>query len=215
MKILKLTLYFLFFQTFISAQDSLANFEFGPTLLTVNSFNTEYQFAQQRPSFEILNGLFFRYNKKQISYRGILSYVENRIDFKPGAGTADGISGSVNNKNLMFGAGVQRNLKKNKDWLYVFADVAYRNTFSTGINSGGIAGITYNYSSNSNALDSYFGLGFKIKIIKQLFISPELTYNLCVRKTITKNSYPLNTNKNETYDFNLNSLLKIHLSVKF
>lgn len=211
-----ITFFILFLSVFTcKAQDSLFNLELGSTLLTVNSFNTTYQFPQQRPSFEILNGLFFRVNKKQISYRGILSYVENRIDFEPGAGTADGMSGSVNNKNLMFGGGIQKNLKKNKDWLYVFSDVCYRNTFSTGINSGGIAGITYNYSSNSNGLDAYFGLGFKIKIIKQLFISPELNYNLYFGQTITKYSYPLNPQKNVTNNFNLNSLAKVHLSVQF
>jgi hypothetical protein len=215
MKIFKLLLFFISLNCILLAQDSMPNFELGPTLLTANSFNTQYSYAQTRPSIEVLNGLFFRYNKNRLSYRGLLSYVENRIEFKPPAGTADGISGSVSNKNLMLGAGVQHNLKKTKDWLYVFADVCYRNTFSTGINSGGIAGITYKYSNNSNALDSYFGLGFKIKIIKQLFISPELTYNLCFGKTITKNSYPLNTHKNVTYDFNLNSLIKVHLSVKF
>lgn len=215
MKILKIPLLFLFFQSISSAQDSLSNFELGPTLLTVNSFNTQYSFPQNRPSFEALNGLFFRYNKNRLGYRGLLSYVENKIDYQAPAGTADGMSGSVSNKNLMFGGGIQKNLKKNKDWLYVFMDVCYRNTFSTGIKSGGIAGITYKYSSNSNGLDAYFGLGFKIKIIKQVFISPELNYNLNFSQTITKNSFPLNPNKIMTYDFSLNSLAKLHLSVKF
>lgn len=197
----------------IKAQDSLRRSELGSTILTVNSFNTNYTYAQNRPSFEILNGLFYRYNKNRNSYRALISYGENKIDFKSPPEFTEGKSGNVSNKNFMLGAGIQHNLKKNKDWLYGFIDLCYRNTFSTGTDIGG--GYSYAYSSSANGLDAYLGLGFKFKIAKQLCLSPELTYNIYFGRTDTKFNFGNARSTSVTYDLNIKSILKIHFTAKF
>lgn len=197
----------------MAAQDSLRRSELGSTILTVNSFNTNYTYAQNRPSFEILNGLFYRFNKNRNSYRALISYSENKIDFKSPPEFTEGKSGNVSNKNFMLGAGMQRNLKKNKEWLYAFVDLCYRNTFSTGTNIGG--GYRDTYSSSANGLDAYLGLGFKFKIAKQLCLSPELTYNIYFGRSEAKFNFGSVVSNSVSYDLNIKSILKIHFTAKF
>lgn len=207
-----------FLASTIKAQDTLHVYEFGSTLVTINSLNTKYTYAQERPSFEIVNALFFRFHKKRNAYRAHASYVENRIDYNAPKAFADGVSGWVNNKNFMIGVGVQRNLKKTKNWLYVFADLCYRNTFSNGVSTGGFWGLNNKYSTSSNGIDTYLGLGFKIKIIKQIILSPELTYNIYYSHSITKSQEGLgisSVSKLASNNFNINSIFKLHLTAKF
>lgn len=200
-----------------NGQDSIRRFEFGSTLVTINSFNTNYYFAPDRPSIEYINGIFFRYSKKRFGLRLHASYTDNTATFASPVGIADGASGDINNKDVRLGVGGQFSILKRKEWFYTFLDLSYRNVFSTGHYYGGLLGANERFSSTSNGLDCFLGLGFKIKTIKYIYLSPEFGYcisNKFVSKTTTDMSFG-QTSKYNYSETNINPALKLHLIVKF
>ena len=197
-------------------QDTIRRFEFGSTLITINSFNTNYYYAPDRPSFEFINGLFFRYTKKRLGLRFHTSYTDNSTSYATPVGSSDSSSGDINNKDFRIGVGGQFSLLKRKEWFYTFLDLSYRNVFSTGHYYGGIGGANENFSKTANGFDCFLGLGFKIKTIKYVYLSPELGY-LISNKFVnqTTNNYLGQTSKSNNIDVNLNPIIKLHLTVKF
>ena len=192
-------------------QDTIRRFEFGSTLITINSFNTNYHSAPDRPSFEFINGLFFRYTKKRLGLRLHASYTDNSTSY-----ATDTSSGDINNKDFRIGVGGQFSLLKRKEWFYTFLDLSYRNVFSTGHYYGGIGGANESFSKTANGFDCFLGLGFKIKTVKYVYLSPELgclISNKFVNQTTT--NYWGQTSKSNNIDVNLSPILKLHLTVKF
>jgi hypothetical protein len=217
MKKLTIIFGFMFLFQISNGQDTIRRFEFGSTLVTVNSFNTNYNVAPDRPSVEFINGLFFRYTKKRLALRIHASYTENSNTFASPTGVADGASGDNNNKDIRIGIGGQFSIIKRKEWFYTFLDLSYRNVFSTGHYYGGFGGANDRFSSTANGLDCFFGLGFKIKTIKNVYLSPELGYyisNKFVSKTTTDMSWG-QTSKSNSIDVHINPVLKLNLTVKF
>lgn len=203
--------------TVYNAQDTLRKFEFGSTIITVNSLNTKYYYPYDKPSFQFVNGLFFRYIKKRIGIRANVSYSENAASYASPIYIADGGSGDIENKDFIIGLGGQFSILKRKDWFYTFVDVSYRNIFSTGHYNGGIAGANDKFSKTSNGYDTFFGLGFKIKTIKNMYLSPELGFNSNM-KFVNQTTISMNSGKTSHFnsnDFNFNPQLKMHLTVKF
>ena len=164
-----------------------------------------------------MNGLFFRYNKDFFAYRGIVSYNESNLVYNAPANSADMLSGEENHKDFRIGIGFQMNFRKSKDWFYGFGDACYRNVFTNGISSGGLAGKTTIYSHISNCLDTYVGLGLKLKILKYAVLSPELAYNITytTRNSILTDAKTANVLKVRAFDLNIRSILKLHATVKF
>lgn len=197
-------------------QDTIRRFEFGSTFITINSFNTKYYSAPDRPSFEFINGLFFRYTKKRLGLRLHTSYTDNSTSYATPSGVPDSSSGDINNKDFRIGVGGQFSLLKRKEWFYTFLDLSYRNVFSTGHYYGGSGGANESFSKTANGFDCFLGLGFKIKTIKYVYLSPELGY-LISNKFVnqTTNNYLGQTSKSNNIDLNLNPILKLHLTVKF
>jgi hypothetical protein len=200
-----------------NGQDSIRRFEFGSTLVTINSFNTNYYVAPDRPSVEFINGVFFRFTKKRFALRLHASYTDNSSTFASPVGMADGASGDINNKDLRIGVGGQFSIIKRREWLYTFLDLSYRNVFSTGHIYGGFGGANDRFSSTANGLDCFLGLGFKIKTMKNVYVSPELGYyisNKFVSKTTTDMSWG-QSSKNNYSVIDIAPVLKLHLTVKF
>ncbi len=200
-----------------NAQEPVRRFEFGSTLLTVNSFNTNYYFPPERPSVEYINGLFFRYTKNRFSLRAHMSYSDNSTAFATPANWTDGSSGDIRTKDLRIGIGGQISILKEKEWFYTFLDLSYRNAFSTGHKYGGIRGANDQFSRTANGFDSFLGLGFKIKTLKNIFLSPELGF-LTSGTIANETSTSLNSGNKVKYnyaDVNINPTLKLHLTVKF
>lgn len=217
MKKLIIILIFIFLFKNSKGQDTIRRFEFGSTLVIVNSFNTNYYFIYDRPSVEFINGLFFRYNKKRLGLRVHTSYSENSNSYAEPIGWADGSSGDVNNKDIRIGVGGQFSILKRKEWFYTFLDISYRNVFSTGHYYGGIAGVSEQFSRTSNGFDSFFGLGFKIRTLKNVFLSSELGY-LISSKFTNATSTSMFSGKTIKYNYtetNINPIIKLHLTVKF
>ena len=194
-------------------QDSTRVSELGSTIITVNSFQRKYYYPQSRPNIEILSTLFYRYHFKTYAFRAMLSYNQNKIDYSPAPGTFDGSSGTVENSNLMFGIGFQSRLKKSKELLYASGDICYRNTFSKGNSIGD--GLKNTYSNSADGLDAYVALGFNFKIYKYLRLCPELCYNIYFGRTHTLNNFGQGTVPSTTYNFNVNSMLKIQFTAAF
>lgn len=203
---------FMFFFQISNGQDTIRRFEFGPTLMTINSFNTNYYFAADRPSVEFINGLFFRYTKNRLGLRLHTSYTDNSSSYESPAGPT---SGDINNKDFRIGVGGQFSLLKRNDWFYTLIDLSYRNVFSTG-HDRGLSIYPTSFSKTANGFDCFLGLGFKIKTIKYVYLSPELGF-LMSNKFVnqTTNNYFGQTSKSSNIDVNLNSILKLHLTVKF
>lgn len=209
-------LIFIFLFQISNGQDTIKHFEFGSTLITINSFNTNYYFAPDRPSFEFINGLFFRYTKKRLGVRIHTSYTDNSTFYATPASWCDGSSGDINNKDFRIGAGGQFSLLKRKDWFYTFLDLSYRNVFSTGHFYGGIFGANESFSKTANGVDCFLGLGFKIKTIKCIYFSPEIGYFFATKSVnnITTN-YWGQISRFKYSESNLSPVIKLHLTVKF
>ena len=201
----------------ISAQDSIKKrFELGVTLATFNSFNHSIYHSENRLPFEFCNGLFFRYSMNRFALRAQASYYQNKYSFNS-FGIADGISGNGDNHSFRIGIGGQYNLLKKKDWLYAFADLNYRNISSAGTTFGGFSGGTENFTAKSNGIDTYFGLGFKLKVFKSVYLSPELFNNFYIGAT-NKAGTDANSgviSKSMMYNVSVNPGIRVHLTVKF
>lgn len=215
-KLITILTFMLLFQI-SNGQDTVRRFEFGSTLITVNSFSDQKYFSQDRAPIEYLNGLFFRYTKKRLGLRMTASYSENSHSYASPPGWSEPDGGDATNKDFRIGIGGQFSILKKKEWLYTFLDISYRNVFSTGHYYGGLWGANQSFASTSNGFDCFLGLGFKIKTIKNIYLSPEIGYyssSKFVNKTTTELYYgPVSKyNYSET---NLNPVLKLHLSVKF
>jgi hypothetical protein len=204
------------FQT-AKGQDTIKHFEFGSTIITVNSLNTTSYFARDKAPVEFINGLFFRYTNKRFGFRAHASYSENYCVYATPANWSDGSSGEIHNREFRIGIGGQYTLLKKKDWFYTLADLSFRTVFADGFNYGGFSGASDSFSSKAKGLDSFLGLGFKIKTFKNVYLSPEIGYNISCG-FINYSTTSLTSGKKSNTDFvnvNINPIAKLHLSVRF
>jgi hypothetical protein len=207
----------LFVIQILKGQDSIRRYEFGSTLITFQSFNTTCLFAPNRPPYELMNGLFFRYNMKRVSLRAHSSYSEYATAYASPPEWMDAISGDVSSKDFRIGLGVQLTVLKKKEWLYTFADMSYRNVFATGHEYGGFSGANDSYSKTSNGIDNFIGFGFKLKTCRNIFISPELGYIISGMK-VNHRATSLTTGKTTRTSYtniDATTLVKLHLTAKF
>jgi hypothetical protein len=199
------------------SQDTPKRFEFGSTLLTINSLKEPGQYRQDRPSNELFNGLFFRYNLKRASIRAFTSYTGNHFSYAAPKHCRDCESGEVDSKDFRLGLGLQYSLLKNKEWVYLFIDLAWRNLFSMGTYKGGFAGWESTFSSSNNGVDSFYGAGFKIKVYKRIYLSPEFGYNIYygLLRMNMEDTYSKKKSYTKTYTSTENYMAKLHLTIKF
>jgi hypothetical protein len=199
------------------AQDRPKRFELGSTLATI----TIYDFRYSSPSYEFINGLFFRYSRNRFALRALASYSDKTTTHTFAAFESPYFyGGSANNKDFKFGIGTQLSIFKSSDWLYTFVDFAYHNTVSTGYRFGYL---NETFSSTANGLDCFFGVGAKFKMIKNIYLSPEIGFcgsgQFVKRTTISADAYNLTTGRPEAYKDSytrsaINPIFKLHLSVQ-
>ncbi len=199
------------------AQDSLRRFEFGSTLVTINTLSTKYYNNPDRPNSEFINGLFFRYTKKRLALRLSASYYENASSYADPITVVDGGSGNINNKGVRIGVGAQFSLLRHKEWFYTFADVSYCNVFSTGNQYGGFSGKNDSFSRTANGFDTFFGLGYKLKILKNMYLSTETGYLISAKMANQTNTNLISKQSSQSNynDVNGEPAFKLHLTVKF
>jgi hypothetical protein len=211
-------LIFIFLFKISSAQDTLKRFEFGSTLVTSGKYNLGYS----PPTFQYINGLFFRFTKKRIGLRLHASYSDNTTSYTSNSNSSLYFFGeTTNNKDLKLGVGGQFSILNRKDWFYSFLDISYRKIFSTGFAFGFN---DENFTSTTNGIDSFVGIGFKIKAITNFYLSPEIgcyTSSQFVEKTTTSaNIYNSTTGQlashKDSYSFtDVSPVFKLHLTIKF
>ena len=216
-KLLSILTFMILFKT-SSGQDTTKHYEFGLTLVTVDMVDPGYT----PPTFEYVNGLFFRFTKKRFGLRLKASYSDNSTSFSKA--TFDSpyfFGGTINKKDLKLSVGGQFSIINHKEWLYSFVDISYRNVFSTGYNFGYR---NETFSSTSNGFDGFAGIGLKLKITKYFFLSPEIGYysstNFVKTTTTSADIYNLSTGQLVSYKRNstftdINPVVKLHLTVKF
>ncbi len=219
MKKLIAILTFIFLFQISNGQDTIRHLEFGSTLVTVNSLNSDYYFGPDRSSIEFINGLFFRYTKKRLGLRIHASYTENSTSYKTPIVLYDGSIGDINNKDTKIGVGGQFSILKRKDWFYTFLDLSYRNMCSTGhYYYGGNTVSSEKFSRTSNGFDYFLGLGFKIKTIKYVYLSPELGYYGSIN-FVNQTTTPLYGGQSSKFSYSETIIspvvIKLHLTVKF
>ncbi|HQQ95105.1 MAG TPA: hypothetical protein PLQ93_11165 [Bacteroidia bacterium] len=199
------------------SQEESRPFEFGSTLFTLNSLSPSKYALQYRAPLEIMNGLFFRYHYGRMALRFTTSYSENHSAYEPAPYSADGMGGEEYHKDFRIGAGVQYQLSKKRKWLYAFSDLSYRNLFTEGSSYGGFSGTSLSYYSTSNGIDWYFGLGFALKLMKNVFLSPEQGYLMYMGfENRTNRSFKSASEYSTQYtNINLSTIAKLHCSVRF
>lgn len=201
-------------------QDSVRHFEFGATILKVNSFNTSQFIATDRPWLELVNGLFFRYSKKRLGLRVQASYSDySTFDTYIATGPIGPMGRDVNNKALQIGIGGQFSILKHKSWLYTCLDISYRYLYSNGHDYGPFS---EKFTNTSNGADCFLGMGFQFKVFRNFILSPEVGYNTSIQFineaiTLTDLSYYVRPPiyKFSYSEINLIPVLKLHLTVKF
>lgn len=199
------------------AQVESRHFEYGTTLITVNALKNSKDNYQERAAAEILNAVFFRFNTKAKAFRFATSYNNYYHAYASPIGSYDGFSGTDQFSDFRIGIGAQALLLKKKDWLYTCLDLYYRHVKSHGTFTCGFRGANETYQSTANGFDCFTGLGFKIKIISQLYLSPEfgfLLMNKAVQKTTVPNTFGITTQVHYT-ETSLFPQLKCHLIVMF
>ncbi len=207
---------FMFLFQISNGQDTIRRFEFGSTLITIKSFYNSNYSAQDRPPIEFINGLFFRYTKKRLGIRAHASYSENFSSYTAHPNCFNCESGDINNKDFRIGIGGQFSILKKKEWFYTFIDISYRNVFSTGSYSSVSTNANNLFSSTANGIDSFFGLGFKAKLLKSIYVSPELCYNIFygIINSSTTSLTSGQTTKSNSLNGHLNPVAKLHLTIK-
>ncbi len=209
----------LFLSQIVSAQDSLKHYEFGATIATVNSFNkgTDY-YGTNKPNYELMNGLFFRYTYKRFGFRSEISFSENSKFYNFPIYQSNRVGSYANNKDFRIGIGGQYTLLKKKDWLYTYGDIFYRDVRTKGnIFYNSLGSDDIKYSGSTKGIEGCMGLGLKLKISKNFYLSPEAGY--ISGYNFAKSSYtPISTGEttnSKANFFNVNPVLKLRLTVKF
>lgn len=200
----------------LRGQEKVSPYELGSTLLSVNSENLSNYLYGYEPQFRFLPGLFFRYKINRFSVRSQLAYGEYGAIQNFGKSIVDGYAVSSSTKDLSLGVGGQFLILKNKEWVYSFADFSYRNIFTKGQVYGGWSGNS-NFSKSVNGFECTFGLGSKIRLVKNVYLSPELGYYLSGRNVVNARN-PLDFGQASTIKYSENffsAKLKMHLTVQF
>ena len=214
-----------------SGQDTKGRFEFGSTILTVNSSILAPQIKDKsystydaaiRPPFEFINGLFFRYTKHRLALRVQTSYSDysSSNSYTTEAWPYGSIGGDINNKDFQIGVGGQFSIIKHGSWLYTCLDIAYRHVYSTGHSYGG-GWFTQKFTRTSNGSDCFIGVGSKIKVFKNFNLSPEIGCNTSFQFYTTEyiatdpNMFVNRPFKYSDSDIILNPVAKLHLTVIF
>ena len=200
---------------FYQGQDTLRKYEFGTTVMTLNLYNQNFRLFEDRPRQEILNGIFFRYSRNRAGIRATLSYVTNFSSFGQSGQPYSSGAGTLMTKDFRAGCGGQFTFLKKVFNLYVLSDFAYRLVISEGNISGGVSGINDNYTATTHGVDTHFGLGFRIKLFRIIYISPEFSYNVAYGRVIRRSESVTSKNvyKSSYTDGNANPVIRLHFSI--
>ena len=174
---------YLFFQFFIllavAQSQSDSNYSFGIKLFSVEELpkmmnevreNTNYQ----TPSF---NGLIFKVNDNQISYRFQISTLkQNNYSFKNECADCETVTGNYDELN--FKIGFERNITYSRLQPFYGIDLGYTAAKFNGVSENSNSNtFLYNANVQKNGVVAYSFIGLKFNIIKYLTLSAESGIN--------------------------------------
>lgn len=192
----------------VKGQDTIRHLEFGSTLVNLN--------PNRSHPIEFVNGLFFRYTQKRLALRVQSSYARYSVHFSgPTVNCQNCARGGSNNNLFRLALGGQFFLIKNKEFIYGFCDLGFRRRVSTGGIYDNIS--DYHFIFSENGLDAFMGLGFKIKFLKNIYITPELACNFMFYKEnrTRTNIISKQVIESDFYHWTLNPNGKLHLTMMF
>jgi hypothetical protein len=200
----------------LKAQDSLMRFEYGSQVISLNSFQKNYNYMPDRPGKEFFNALFFRITKHQNAFRCWAGYSEYTIMYQSPDGVSDAWSGNKTSKDFRIAIGVQRRCLKSSELLYTIIDMGYRNVFEQGHHYGGIFGLNEKFTISSNGIEGFMGFGLKVKILKRITLSPEMGFfnSLSYKNKTTYPVFGPSAHFNYT-EYNAQPLFKVQCCVVF
>ncbi len=197
-----LTLQFLMLFAYSQSQTD-SNYSFGFKLFSVEEFP---KFLNEvRPSSiyntTSFNGLIFKVNDNQISYRfQISSYKNNDYSFKNECKDCEIVTGKYKDFNIKIG--FERNITYSRIQPFYGIDLGYRaSTFNGDSKNAKTAAFLYNANIDKNGGKIYPFVGVKFNILKSLTISAEsgldflYTYDKEIKSTNTNTVQSVNNFK--------------------
>jgi hypothetical protein len=157
------------------SQEKEQRHEVGFTVWTISSANALDRFFLYTPTVEYFNGVFYRYHFKEVTLRAQASYFSSKRNFEPDNNCFDCQSIHEKNKIFRIGLGLQWSPFEKRKALYSFVDMTYRYYHATGTVSGGFFPVFYTFNDKQNGLETFLGLGWKVKTIPRLNLSPEVS----------------------------------------
>ncbi len=203
------------FKNIQAQSENKKSVEIGFTSLTVNEFSKYNYSIPGLSPVNFFDGIFLRYTKNRIGFRFNANYENVREEYL----LEDYLPFSDNKSeiNYQIGVGGQYNIFKSKNWIYTFADISYRFSESKSEIYGDIVYSNDLYTFTTNGVNTFFGLGFTIKPIKHIVISPEIGYNAFNQCTkVTWESFVNDSNGyRKSTDMSFEVLAKLQLAYKF
>jgi hypothetical protein len=213
----------------LNAQDSLQTedsyslpfsnpkpYEVGYMMIGLNSNDSFYFVSSGEPNFEYLNGILARYRYQKISIRFHASYIARKTQRTYYLNSTQDFGHSLA-KDYKIGTGLQYSFLKKQDYIYLFFDVSYHKRVTTADFNNSQTTYQINLVSKLNGINAIQGIGSKIKLIRNLYVSFEAGYNY---------TYLIGKNKYNSYSFDApekvnatlayyNLFAKLYLSLTF
>ena len=174
----KIYLYFLFqfFILFAVAQSqSDSNYSFGIKLFSVEAIPKMMNEVRENTNYQTpsLNGLVFKVNDNQISYRFQINMLKtNNYSFKNECATCETVTGNYDEFN--FKIGFERNLTYSRLQPFYGIDLGYTEAKFNGESKDFKSNaFLYNANLQKNGVLAYTFVGLKFNIIKYLTLSAE------------------------------------------
>jgi hypothetical protein len=193
----------------VSAQNSSSpKHEIGVNLISYGGTNwLNSYYLSEPPKVNYLNGIFYRYTKGRMAYRGKFEYLNFSNEFKADATCKECMQGSATNKRFEISVGAQFALFERKSFPYLFGDVFYYGSKETGQMEAGFFPRTINFKNTTYTGGIDVGCGYKIKVLKWLFLNPELrwAYGATLSNRVETHFYS-QTKELKTVEHTINSM---------
>ena len=170
---------YLFFQFFIllavAQSQSDSNYSFGIKLFSVEELPKIMNEVRENTNYQIpsLNGLVFKVNDNQISYRFQINMLNtNNYSFKNECADCETVTGNYDELN--FKIGFERNITYSRLQPFYGIDLGYTAAKFNGVSANSNSNtFLYNANVQKNSVLAHTFVGLKFNIIKYLTLSAE------------------------------------------
>lgn len=136
----------------------------------------------------VMNGLIFKYNDNQISYRISGGFYSKRVNISNDCENCDILTGRLNDKQIKIG--FEKNLIYAVFQPYFGLDLGAKRSVFKGNSASGTLAEQYDAKSEKNGLTVSPVLGFKLNLINHLSIAAESTMDVFYCYERQERAYP-------------------------